>query len=251
MQPGASEAQPPDGTKVPSPERAAEHGRGFRRPFGAGGVVGDFPGVPLRSTPVCNLSAASRLELATGNPPEDPWTMKRPRLFCLSILLSCIAIVVLSLAIGCNVRACLDLGFFSPPPPWKTRDYDFRVPTDFQIGDRFRALGPLILETDPSFLYLSPALPGEEAAFKDLPPGATRVNCNHNPEQLIPAGVELEIIAIKMNYHNNPRVYVSIEGIGTWIYAGLFGHYTFGYPQQFLYDRQHYEKIISPSPDAP
>ena len=156
------------------------------------------------------------------------------------------------MAIGCNVRACLDLGFFSPPPPWKTRDYDFRVPTDFQIGDRFMALGPQILETNPSFLYLSPARPVDEEAFKDLPPGATRVNGNHNTEQLIPAGVELEIIAIKMNYYNEAKVYVSIEGIGTWIYAGLFDQYTSGTPQQCLYDRRHYEKIIPPSPaDTP
>ena len=178
--------------------------------------------------------------------------MKHPRLFYLPILLSCIAIAVLSLATGCNVRACLDLGFFSPPPPWKKRDYDFRVPTDFQIGDRFRALGPQILVTNPSFLYLSPARPGDEKAFKDLPPGATRVNGNHNTEQLIPAGVELEIIAIKMNYYNEAKVYVSIEGIGTWIYAGGLANYTFGAPQQLLYDRQQYEKIISQSPaDTP
>ena len=162
------------------------------------------------------------------------------------------AIAVLLMAIGCNVRARLDLGFLSPPPPWKTRNYDFRLPTDFQIGDRFRALGPQILITNPSFLILSPALPVEEKAFKDLPPGATRLDGNHNTQQLIPTGVELEIIAIKMNYYNDPQVYVSIEGIGTWIYAGLFAHYTSESPKQFLYDRQHYEKIISPSPaDTP
>ena len=94
---------------------------------------------------------------------------------------------------------------------------------------------------------MHPALPVEEQALKDLPPGATRTNPNHGEERLLPAGTEIEIMAIKMNsFWKDPHVYFQVDGAGSWVSGSLFWHYTSDDSPQIHYDREHFEKI-SPS----
>lgn len=141
---------------------------------------------------------------------------------------------------------CCILGgsFLSDPKPWQEPDYDNHALPDFQVGDRFKALSPLVFTTYSWGTTIHPALPVEEQALKDLPPGGTRINGNHGEERLLPVGTEIEIMAIKMNsFYKDAHVYFQVDGVGSWVFGSLFEHYTSGASPQLLYDREHFEKI--------
>ena len=141
-------------------------------------------------------------------------------------------------------------GFLSDPKPWQRPDYDNHAPADFQVGDRFKTLSPLVFTTYSWGTTMHPALPVEEQALKDLPPGGTRTTPNHGEERLLPAGTEIEIMAIKMNsFWKDPYVYFQVDGAGSWVFGSLFEHYTSGDSPQLHYDREHFEKL--PPSSAP